>query len=343
MERLENDMNNFYRILGGHIYFQTLVAAVRLDLFTKLSKRNGQTLSELAIELKIEEKPTRILVLGCVSLGLLEKREEKYYITSFSTKILSRDSSDNLIPIIEWQHYINYKSLFYFTESLQSNQNVGLKEFKGNEPTLYERLTYHPELEVIFQDAMESISKMSNWMLPKYVDFSQFKYLVDVGGGNGTNIIEIAKVNPKLNACVFDSASVCEIAKENFKKSEVASRLSVMPGNCFEDSFPEKADCILFCHFFTIWSEEKNKILLKKAFDSLPKGGAVIIFNMMQHDDKTGPLSAALGSPYFLTLATGEGMLYTWSEYELWMKQIGFKEVKKRELVLDHGVIIGIK
>ena len=68
-----------------------------------------------------------------------------------------------------------------------------------------------------------------------------------------------------------------------------------------------------------------------------------LIFNMMQKDDGTGPLSAAMGSPYFLTLATGEGMLYTWNEYETWMREAGFKTVKRQVLPRDHGAIIGWK
>ena len=99
----------------------------------------------------------------------------------------------------------------------------------------------------------------------------------------------------------------------------------------------------MFCHFFTIWGEEKDRELLKKCHDSLPSGGKVIIFNMMQHDDETGPLSAAVGSPYFLALATGLGMLYTWGEYESWMRDAGFHTVERHKLLRDHGLIVGTK
>ena len=64
---------------------------------------------------------------------------------------------------------------------------------------------------------------------------------------------------------------------------------------------------------------------------------------MMQNDQENGPLSSAVGSPYFLTLATGKGMLYTWSEYETWFREAGFKSVKRHQLIRDHGAIIGIK
>jgi hypothetical protein len=64
---------------------------------------------------------------------------------------------------------------------------------------------------------------------------------------------------------------------------------------------------------------------------------------MMQSDSETGPLVAAMGSPYFLTLATGEGMIYTWKEYETWLREAGFLKIKRQTLLRNYGVIIGIR
>jgi cyclopropane fatty-acyl-phospholipid synthase-like methyltransferase len=256
---------------------------------------------------------------------------------------LSRKSERNLLAVVRWQHHINYKALHWFFDALKSNKNIGLKEFEGNEPYLYGRLVHHPELEQIFQDAMQDISRQSKSQLTRFVDFSAYHQLLDVGGGNATNIIALATKYPQLKASVFDSASVCEIARANIANAGLADRLGAVEGDCFSDPFPGGVDCLLFCHFFTIWSEERNRMLLSKCYESLPPGGATVIFNMMQNNAGDGPLSAAMGSPYFLTLATGEGMLYTWNEYESWMREAGFRTVKVQRLVRDHGAVIGIK
>jgi L-tyrosine C(3)-methyltransferase len=78
---------------------------------------------------------------------------------------------------------------------------------------------------------------------------------------------------------------------------------------------------------------------------ALPRGGAVVIFNMMGADDDSGPLSAALGSPYFLAIATGEGMLHRRQDYESAMRGAGFEEIIRVDqgLPLDHGILLGIK
>jgi len=72
---------------------------------------------------------------------------------------------------------------------------------------------------------------------------------------------------------------------------------------------------------------EHNLGLLRKCHKSLASSGSVIIFNMMGDDDDTGPLSTALGSPYFLAIATGEGMLHAWKDYEQAFIEAGFGNV----------------
>ncbi len=339
----DTDWDKLYHIMGGAIFFQTLSAAVQFDLFGLLKKHGNLTSAEIAGHLEIEEQPARILLLGCTTLELLHRSGATYSNSEMAERFLLRDQPGSLVPIIEWQHFINYRAMYWFHDSIKLNRNRGLNAFEGDEDTLYERLAHDPKLEKIFQDAMQAISVHANEMLARHVDFSDVRHLVDVGGGNGTNIMELAAKYPSLRATVFDSPSVCEIAKNNIDRAGLSERLGAIAGNCFNDALPSGVDCFLFCHFFTIWSVEENRQLLQKAFEALPAGGRVVVFNMMQSDTEDGPLTAAWGSPYFLTLATGKGMLYCWKEYEAWMKEAGFATVERLQLPRDHGVVTGIK
>jgi len=340
---LKPSFERMYLVLGGHIFFQTLSAAIQLELFPLIEKNGRMTRAEIAAALNCADQPIRILLLGCVTLRLLHKRGAYYSNTFLGKQLFLPESRRNIIDVVRWQHEINYRAMFHFGEAIRANRNVGLSEFEGNEPTLYERLVHDQRLELIFQRAMERISAQANEMLVNSLDLTDTKYLVDVGGGVGANIIAFARKFPGLRAAVFDSPTVCEIARSHIAEQGFSDRLGAVAGNCFVDPFPKEADAILFCHFFTIWSEAHNRQLLRKCYETLPSGGSVIIFNMMQRNTEDGPHSAAMGSPYFLTLATGEGMLYTWREYEQWMKDAGFASVTARRLPRDHGLIIGRK
>ena len=340
---LKRQVERLYLVFGGHLFFQTLRTAVQLGVFDVLDRDGPMTRQELAKRLGLHEQPIRIVVLGLTVVGLLQKRGARYSNTYLS-KLLFRESSPRKInAYVELQHRAMYKALWWMDEAVRQNTNVGLREFPGNEPTLYQRLAHDPEVEKIFQDAMQELSVQSNADMARYLDLAGVKHLIDVGGGDGTNIMAIARRWTGLRASVFDSPTVCQIARSNIAQAGMADRCGAIEGDAFNTPFPADADALLFAHFFTIWGEEKDRQLLRKCYETLPAGGKVIIFNMMQHDDESGPFSAAVGSPYFLTLATGLGMLYTWSEYERWMREAGFAEVKRHRLLRDHGLIVGTK
>lgn len=330
-------------IAGGHTAFQLLWAGIELGVFAFLSRHPGASGSEIASEAGLQAQPTRILLTGLTALHLIVMDDDSYRNSALVEQLLSPDSPENMSEVLGWQRYIVYPGEVDFVESLKQNRHVGLSRFPGNEDTLYERLTHDPALEKVFQDAMSSLSRSANAMLANLVDFSGIHHLVDAGGGNGTNAITLAKAHPALKLTVFDSPSVCERANANIKQAGLADRISTHAGNFFVDDFPAGADCILFSHILTIWSREHNIALLKRAHQALSDGGRVMIFNMMSHDSGDGPLVTALGSPYFLTIASGEGMMYSWQEYEEFLTSAGFRQSERLELPKDHGVLVGIR
>jgi cyclopropane fatty-acyl-phospholipid synthase-like methyltransferase len=258
-------------------------------------------------------------------------------------QLVVSDSPQSMVDILGWQAHIVYPGEMDFLESLRRNTNVGLSRFPGNETNLYQRLAHDPVLEKVFHRAMSSLSRSANAMLAKSVDFKGISQLTDAGGGDGTNAIALARAHPNLRIAVFDAPSVCQLAQRNFENAGLADRLRAHPGNLFATPFPSGTDCILFAHMMTIWSLEKDTVLLTRAYEALPAGGRVIIFNMMGNDDEDGPLATALGSPYFLSIATGEGMLYSWREYETCLSKAGFKQTQRLALPRNHGVLVGIK
>ena len=91
------------------------------------------------------------------------------------------------------------------------------------------------------------------------------------------------------------------------------------------------------------WPPVKNFTILRKCFDALEPGGSIIISELMMDDDKTGPLSAAMMS--LCMLIDTEGRNYTWSEYTIWLEEVGFTEVQR--IPIDspgaNGLLLGRK
>lgn len=330
-------------IAAGHSAFQLLWAGVTLGAFDTLSKKGTATLPEMSEALDINNQPARILMDGLATLGLVHKESGQYKNSAIVDEVLVSSNPNNMIDVLGWQHHIVYPAQIDFVESLKQHTNVGLRHFPGDEDNLYARLAHDPKLEQVFQNAMSSLSNSANQLLAERVDFSDITNLVDAGGGKATNAIALIESNPHLNVTVFDSPTVCELAKKNAADHGLADKIFTHPGNFFVTDFPENIDAIIYSHMLTIWSPEKNTALLKRSYDALPKGGKLYIFNMMANDDGVGPIASALGSPYFLAIATGKGMLYSWKDYETFLADAGFKQTERHELPRHHGVIVGIK
>jgi len=65
----------------------------------------------------------------------------------------------------------------------------------------------------------------------------------------------------------------------------VSDRVRFQSGNFFEGTLP-KADVIVIGHILHDWDLAQKKVLLGKAFDALPKGGAVIVYDAIIDDDR---------------------------------------------------------
>ena len=340
----EIDFEKLVLIMGGHSAFQLLWAGPDLGLYDLLSQRPGSTRREIAAELGVDDYACRVLLVGLAALGVTPKQGEGYRNAKLVDEWLVKGKSGSGAPILGWQAHIVYPGQQDFVASLKQGTNVGLERFPGKGTTLYERLTSHPELEQIFQDAMSALSAQANRYLLEAYDFGRFEHVVDAGGGDGTNAIALAKRYPGIRIAVYDSASICEIVRRNIDKEGLSDRVDTHVGDFLKDPFPTNVDAILFCHMFTIWSIDRDKAILQKCKDALAPGGAVMVFNMMADDDDTGPLVTALGSPYFLSIATGEGMLHAWRDYEDAMREAGFARIDRVDsLPLNHGLLVGFK
>ncbi len=337
------DFEGLALIAGGHSAFQLFWAAVELGVFAVLSRNPGLNRAQLGSALSLEPQPTRILMTGLTALRLVIKDGDTFQNAAIVDQLFVPGKPESMVEVLGWQHHIVYPAMVDFCESLQRNTNVGLRHFRGSERHLYGRLAHEPKLEFIFQNAMSALSRANNPLLLEHWDVSRMKHVVDAGGGDATNAIALAKANPHLRVTVFDAPSVCEIANKKIAEAELHGRVTTHAGDLFVDAFPSDADCILFCHLLTIWSRAKNVSLLRRAHQALAPNGTVAIFNMMAWDNDEGPMTAALGSPYFLAIATGEGMLYAWAEYEQMLNEAGFQKTQRTPLLRDHGLLVGTK
>ncbi|OBA95386.1 hypothetical protein A5662_01625 [Mycobacteriaceae bacterium 1482268.1] len=328
----EQDESAILDLFLGMYYFQFLAAAVELDLFTVLSGSPGLTRAEIAERLRLENQPARILLLGCGAVGLLRKEGDRYFNTSGAERFFSKANPANMVPAVRMANHIQYRPMARFAEALKTNTNVGLQEIPGTAPNLYMRLAENPPLETIFHEMMSLVSLGTAAFLAGTVDLSHHRSLLDVGGGEAMNAIALAGRWPDLHVTVLDLPTVAETTSARLTEQGMGDRVTAVGGDCFAEEFPEGFDAILFSRFLGIWSEEKIRNMLAKAARALRPGASLYVIDALQDDDEMGPPFVAHLSAYFLTLASGEGMIRTWAEWTAWLEEAGFKSFSRQPL-----------
>ncbi|WP_424216117.1 methyltransferase (plasmid) [Streptomyces sp. BI20] len=331
-------------LVHGATAFALLDAGVRSSLFEYLELTPDAEPETIAKALDLEPQPTRVLLLGLTSLRLLHKDGSRYRNTEIVRRKLLAASPEYLGPLIRMQSEVINPAMPDLLESLRDNTNTGLRRLSGGGDTLYARLVEHPELQQLFYDNMGDASRKTFRFALDAFDFTRLTHVVDLGGGDATNAIELARRFGHLRVTVFDQPEVLPIARRNIERAGLADRIDTVAGDLFATEFPTGVDGFLYFHIHEIWSAERNTALLRKCHEALAPGGAAIVYNFVADDDERGPLIAGFLSAYFLGLASGEGMTYTARDMAEHLVDAGFTRTETvPDLPFNHALVAGFK
>jgi hypothetical protein len=103
-----------------------------------------------------------------------------------------------------------------------------------------------------------------------------------------------------------------------------------------------KGDVIMMGHILHDWNLEIKRMLVRKAYEALPAGGAYIVYESVIDDDRSANAFGLLMSLNML-IETSDGFDYTGAECSGWMKDAKFRETRVEHLVGPDSMVIGIK
>jgi len=321
---------------------KTLLTAIEFDLFTQLGDQK-MTGPELGKELGIHPRGIYDFFDALVAMKFLERDgdgpESRYYNNASGKTFLVRTSSQYIGGILEMLNARLFKYWHDLPEALRTGeaQNEVKHGQKGIFETLYED---QPRLEQ-FLDAMAGISRFNYQALAEKFDFSSYETLCDAGGASGLLCIEVAKKNPHLKCTTFDLPPVAPIAEKSIDKAGLNDRVKVASGSFFEDDIPQ-ADVITMGLILHDWDLEKKKLLVRKAYDALPEGGAFIAIESLIDDARRENVFGLLMSLNML-IETGSGFDYTGADFQGWCREVGFKRFEVLHLAGPASAAIAYK
>jgi hypothetical protein len=90
------------------------------------------------------------------------------------------------------------------------------------------------------------------------------------------------------------------------------------------------------------WGLDTKKMLVRKAYEALPAGGAVIIHEAIIDDDRRQNAFGLLMSLNML-IETPDGFDFTAQQCSDWLREAGFSETRVEPLAGPDSMVVGIK
>jgi hypothetical protein len=324
---------------------KTLLAAVNFQLFTLLAEKEKLGASEIKekLNLKCTDRNVYDFLDTLTAFGFLQREgllETAKYSNSADTHVfLDKKKPGYIGGILEMAN----NRLYSFWADLETGLRTGLpqNEVKNGTDNPFEELYKSTEKLKEFTHAMSGI-QMGNFMaFARKFDFSKYKTLTDVGGSGAMLSIMVAKDQLHMQCTSLDLPPVAPIAQENIDHFGLSQRIRTVNGDFFKDAFP-KADVVVMGNILHDWDEEKKQILIKKAHEALPAGGAfVAIENVIDNDRRQNAFGLMMSLN--MLIETGKGFDYTFNDFSKWATAAGFSKTELLPLAGPTSAAIAYK
>ena len=303
---------------------KVLLTAVELDLFTTLGDGKFSA-PQLGEKLGLHPRGTYDFFDALVALKFLDRDgaglEGQYKNTPQTAAFLSKKSPAYIGGVPEM---LNAR-LFAFWNDLGTALKTGKpqNEVKHSGKSLFEELYGNQARLGTFLEAMSGFQAANFSILAEKFDFTKYKTVGDVGGALALLSRIVGARHPHLTLTSFDLPPVAPHAQKHIKNAKMEGRITAVAGDFFQDELP-KADIVTMGNILHDWNLEKKKILIKKAYNALPQGGALIAIENLIDDDRRENAFGLLMSLNML-IETGDGFDYTGADFRDWCSEAGFK------------------
>lgn len=309
-------------IAHGYFGSQVLFTANELGVFGELA--NGpRSARELAQAIGANDDALERLLNGCVALKILNLAGGLYANTPLAQDVLVPDATGYLG---NWLRLMSRWMRIWtdLTETVRTGQPAA-------DPQLH--LGGDPDHTRDFILGMHDYARLRGSEIVRYLDFAGGLELIDVGGGPGSYAVLFTREWPDLHVTVFDLPAVVPIAQSHAEEAGIADRVSVKPGNYFEDDFGRDFDVVFLSDTLHQESPDVCEMILRKAHRSLRSGGQIVVQAMFLNEDRVSPTWPVMHSLIML-LVYGGGRAYTVGETIELMERAGFVECEHRRMSL---------
>ncbi|UPJ44165.1 methyltransferase [Bradyrhizobium sp. 40] len=321
----------------GYRCAKVLLCAVELDVFTALGGQ-PRAAADLARMVGVHSRSACDFFDALVALGLLERDADGRYANTMEASLyLDRNKPSYLGGMFDQFNAREYQMWSKLGDALRT----GEPQIGSTSAEHFATIYGEPARFRTFVDAMTAGSLTAAKAIAEKFPWSNHRTLMDIGTAQGCLPVQVARMHPHIIGGGFDLPELAKAFADYVSDNELSERLRFYPGSFFRDDLPA-ADVLVFGRVLHNWDLATKKMLLRKAYQAIPKGGAVVVYDMLIDDERRTAVGGLLSSLNML-LWTNAGFGYGGSECADWMREAGFSETRIEPLVAGQWMVIGQK
>jgi hypothetical protein len=331
------DPGRIFEVGLGFWASKTLLSAIELGVFSELA-RGPKDLEALRTSLGLHPRAARDFADALVALGFLRRDEGTYSNSADADAFLDKSKQSYIGGLLEMANARLYPFWGSLTEALQTGQPQN--EAKVGED-LWAVLYSEPPRLREFAHAMTGVSMGSAIAVAEKFPWAKYESLIDVGTAAGALPIQVALRHPHIRGGGTDLPPLEPIFSEFVQLHGLEERLKFHPNDFINEPLLQ-AEVLAMGHILHDWGLEEKMMLLRKAYDALPSGGALIVYDAIIDDERSQNVFGLLMSLNML-IETPAGFDYTGADCMGWMREVGFKDTYVEPLVGGESMVVGIK
>ena len=257
---------------------QILYVAAKLAIADHL--QNGrQSATELAKILEVDSAALQRVLRGLVNLGACDEIDGGHFGLTKLGQYLRTDHADSLQSRIILNSEVHCALWADLLATVRTGESASQRVFGM---PFFEHLSRNPAVGSVFDRAMTSAGWVRHRFRPAVdaYDFGQFKTIVDVGGGNGTLMVELLRKYPQPIGTIFDLPRLADTARQTIEAAGLSARCQFVAGNAFE-AVPPGADAYLLSNFVINWGDEEAVKPLRNCRKVIAEGGKLLLVEWM--------------------------------------------------------------
>jgi ubiquinone/menaquinone biosynthesis C-methylase UbiE len=308
------------RLSISHLATRILISGVQLGVFETIADQQ-KTANDIAAETSTSVRGMRILLDCLVSFQLLTKSNQRYSLSAISANHLLKKNPQYMGHLFEDER--SFEQWNHMNESIRSGRPFRKKETLDEEAASFADLAQ--SLAVVNWEPAQRAARIL------CVEHSPMNVL-DVACGSGVWGIAIAKEDPESHITAHDLPAILEITKSFVKQHNVENQFDYVAGDLRVVDFGEsRFDLAILGNIVHSQGEKISRQLLHHINRSLKDDGRIAIIDIIPDEDRSGP-QASLIVALAMLLDTGEGDLFTLSEYKQWLHEAGFVKIETIEI-----------